>query len=67
MASARGALAQFEPGPEAERSPPSHHAEWVSGLKVMLAEPTLQGEMLRAGAIAEAELAGPSPSAPAPT
>lgn len=51
------ALAQFEPGPEVEQSPPGGHAEWVSGLKVMLAEPALQGEMLRAGAIAEAELA----------
>ena len=51
------ALAEFEPGPEVEQSPPNGHAEWVSGLKAMLAEPTLQGEMLRAGAIAEAELA----------
>jgi AcrR family transcriptional regulator len=51
------ALAQLEPGPEVERMPVSSHAEWVSGLKAMLAEPALQGEMLRAGAIAEAQLA----------
>jgi AcrR family transcriptional regulator len=50
-------LSQLEPGPEVEQSPPSRHAEWVSGLTAMLAEPLLQGEMLRAGAIAEAELA----------
>ncbi|MFY1634430.1 TetR family transcriptional regulator [Solwaraspora sp. WMMB335] len=50
-------LAQFEPGPEVERSPPGDQVDWVSGLKVMLAEPALQGEMLRAAALAEAELA----------
>ncbi|MFI9639295.1 TetR family transcriptional regulator [Micromonospora sp. NPDC051925] len=50
-------LAQFAPGPEVEQSPPGAHAEWVDGLRVMLAEPALQGEMLRAGAVAEAELA----------
>ncbi|WFE26472.1 TetR family transcriptional regulator [Solwaraspora sp. WMMD791] len=51
------AMAQFEPGPEVEQAPPGDHADWVSGLKVMLAEPALQGEMLRAVAAAEAELA----------
>jgi len=51
------AMAQFEPGPEVERMPVGSHAEWVSGLKAMLAEPALQGEMLRAGAIAEARWA----------
>jgi AcrR family transcriptional regulator len=51
------AMAQFEPGPEVERRPPTALAQWVAGLKAMLAEPALQGEMLRAGAFAEAELA----------
>ncbi|MFC8845922.1 MULTISPECIES: TetR family transcriptional regulator [unclassified Micromonospora] len=51
------ALTQFEPGPEVAQSPPAAHAEWTSGLRMMLAEPALQGEMLRAGAVAEAELA----------
>jgi AcrR family transcriptional regulator len=50
-------LAQFEPEPAIEESPPTSHADWVSGLKVMLAEPALQGEMLRAVATAEAGLA----------
>ncbi|WP_420117012.1 TetR family transcriptional regulator [Micromonospora sp.] len=50
-------LTRFAPGPEVTRSPPRPHAEWVEGLAVMLAEPALQGEMLRAGAIAEADLA----------
>ncbi|MGC5664211.1 TetR family transcriptional regulator [Micromonospora sp. WMMD723] len=50
-------LTRFAPGPEVTRSPPGAHAEWVEGLAVMLAEPALQAEMLRAGAIAEADLA----------
>ncbi|MGC4893449.1 TetR family transcriptional regulator [Micromonospora sp. DT31] len=50
-------LAQFEPGPEVRQSPPGAHDEWVAGVRVMLAEPALQGEMLRAGAVAEADLA----------
>lgn len=51
------AMTQFEPGPEVERMPVSSHAEWTSGLEAMLAEPVLQGEMLRVGAIAEARWA----------
>lgn len=31
--------------------------EWQAGIRLMLAEPSLQGDMLRAGAIAEAEMA----------
>ncbi|WKU06862.1 TetR family transcriptional regulator [Micromonospora sp. HUAS LYJ1] len=50
-------LTRFAPGPEVTQSPPGAHAEWVDGLAVMLAEPALQAEMLRAGAIAEADLA----------
>ncbi|MDG4801496.1 TetR/AcrR family transcriptional regulator [Micromonospora sp. WMMD980] len=50
-------LSAWAPGPEVAQSPPDAHDEWVAGLRVMLAEPALQGEMLRAGALAEAELA----------
>lgn len=49
-------LAQFEPGPELAAMPVADEAQWVAGLRVMVAEPALQGEMLRAGAIAEAGL-----------
>jgi AcrR family transcriptional regulator len=51
------AMAQIEPGPELEAMPVTDHAQWVAGLRVMVAEPALQAEMLRAGAIAEAEIA----------
>ncbi|WP_329009149.1 TetR family transcriptional regulator [Micromonospora rifamycinica] len=50
-------MAQFTPGPEVGQWPPDSPTEWADGLRVMLAEPALQGEMLRAGALAEAELA----------
>ena len=53
----RAALAQFEPGPELIAYPMGDHAQWTAGVRVMLAEPSLQGEMLRAGARAEAEVA----------
>ncbi|MEU0300661.1 TetR family transcriptional regulator [Streptomyces sp. NPDC006175] len=53
----RAALRQLEPGPEVREMPPQEPADWVAGLRVMLAEPVLQAEMLRAGKIAEKELA----------
>lgn len=37
--------------------PSPAHAQWVAGVRTMLAEPALQGERLRAVAVAEAELA----------
>lgn len=37
--------------------PPQEPDEWAAGLRVMLAEPTLEAEMLRASKIAEKELA----------
>lgn len=37
--------------------PPQEPAEWAAGLRVMLAEPALEAEMLRASKIAEKELA----------
>ena len=51
------AMAQFEPGPEIEAMPMTDPAQWVAGLRVMVAEPALQGEMLRAAAIAADEFA----------
>ncbi|WP_433687462.1 helix-turn-helix domain-containing protein [Micromonospora carbonacea] len=51
------ALEQFTPGPEVEAMPSPAHAQWVAGVRTMLAEPALQGERLRAAAIAEAGLA----------
>ncbi|MFJ3325636.1 TetR/AcrR family transcriptional regulator [Streptomyces griseus] len=53
----RAALRQLEPGPEVENMPPQGPDEWAAGLRVMLAEPALEAEMLRAGKIAEKELA----------
>nr|WP_240798494.1 TetR family transcriptional regulator [Streptomyces sp. S501] len=53
----RAALRQLEPGPEVEHMPPQGPDEWAAGLRVMLAEPALEAEMLRAGKIAEKELA----------
>ncbi|MFC7387093.1 TetR/AcrR family transcriptional regulator [Sphaerisporangium rhizosphaerae] len=37
--------------------PEVSHDQWAAGLRVMLAEPAMHGEFLKAGAIAEAELA----------
>lgn len=52
------ALTQLEPGPEILANPVGDRARWAAGVRAMLAEPSLQGEMLRAGALAEAEFAG---------
>lgn len=51
------ALEQFRPGPEVEAMPSPGHVQWATGVRTMLAEPALQGERLRAAAIAEAQLA----------
>jgi AcrR family transcriptional regulator len=51
------AMAQFEPGPELEAMPMIDQDQWVAGLRAMVADPALQGEMLRAGAAAEAGIA----------
>ncbi|WP_406143091.1 TetR family transcriptional regulator [Streptomyces sp. NBC_01012] len=53
----RAVLRQLEPGPEVRHMPPQEPAEWAAGLRVMLAEPALEAEMLRASKIAEKELA----------
>jgi AcrR family transcriptional regulator len=51
------ALAQHQAGPEVIAHPIPDPLQWTAGLRIMVAEPALQGEMLRAGAIAETELA----------
>ncbi|MBQ1009485.1 TetR family transcriptional regulator [Micromonospora sp. M51] len=57
VALTQAALEQFTRGPEVEAMPSPDHAQWVAGVRTMLAEPALQGERLRATAVAEAELA----------
>lgn len=51
------AMRQLEPGPEVTRMPPQEPDAWAAGLRVMLAEPALEAEMLRASKTAEKELA----------
>lgn len=51
------AMDQFVAGPEIEDMPVTDPAQWVAGLRVMVAEPVLQAEMMRAAAAAEKELA----------
>jgi AcrR family transcriptional regulator len=53
----RAALAQLEPGPEVAEHPVTDAGEWAAGVRLMIAEPALQGEMLRAEAVAEAQVA----------
>ncbi|MFF1836457.1 TetR family transcriptional regulator [Streptomyces sp. NPDC058231] len=48
--------AQFAPG-DASGARPSHDQRWREGLRLMLAEPALQGEVVKANAAAEKELA----------
>ncbi|MEU1587101.1 helix-turn-helix domain-containing protein [Micromonospora sp. NPDC005710] len=57
VALTKAALEQFTRGPEVEAMPSPAHTQWVTGVRTMLAEPALQGERLRAAAVAEAELA----------
>ena len=50
-------LAEFEPGPEVQAMPVADQSAWLEGLKVMVAEPALQGEMMRVAMVAEQEIA----------
>jgi AcrR family transcriptional regulator len=54
---ANAALEQFVPGPEIEDRPVTDQAQWVAGLRIMVAEPVLQAEMMRAAALSETEMA----------
>ena len=51
------ALAQLETGPEVAEHPVTDRQKWVAGVQLMVTAPSLQAEMLRAGAIAEREIA----------
>ncbi|MFF3074229.1 TetR family transcriptional regulator [Kitasatospora sp. NPDC057904] len=53
----RAVLPQFEPDTAAAAHPVPDARKWTAGVRIMVAEPALQGEMLRAGAMAEAEIA----------
>lgn len=50
-------LTQLEPGPELAAHPVTDQEAWAAGVRTMMAEPALQGDMLRAAALAEAEFA----------
>jgi AcrR family transcriptional regulator len=51
------ALAQLDPGPEVIAHPVANREQWVAGVRLMVAEPSIQMEFLRASALAEAEVA----------
>jgi len=51
------ALAQLEPGPELLAHPVADRDSWVAGVRTMIAEPALQGDLLRAAVQAQADFA----------
>ncbi|MEU0513961.1 TetR family transcriptional regulator [Amycolatopsis sp. NPDC006125] len=51
------AAAQFTPDLAAAEHPVPDPVTWTAGVRVMLADPALQGDLLKAGAVAEAEIA----------
>jgi AcrR family transcriptional regulator len=52
------ALMQLEPGPEVTaHPPPADRNAWAAGVEAMVSSPSLQAEMLRAGATAERSVA----------
>lgn len=51
-------LRQFLPDAAVLADPPADRAGWAAGLRIMLAEPALRGEMLRAGSESQSALAG---------
>ncbi|MEU9454569.1 TetR family transcriptional regulator [Streptomyces sp. NPDC048277] len=53
----RAVVTQFGPDPAAAAHPISDASKWAAGARTVVAEPALQGDLLRAGAIAEAEIA----------
>ena len=50
-------LTQLDPGPEVKKYPAGDESQWIAGLRLMVAEPALQGEFLRANAVAQAQIA----------
>ncbi|MCU7827036.1 TetR family transcriptional regulator [Kitasatospora sp. DSM 101779] len=53
----RAVVSRFAPDAAATANPVGDPAQWAAGVRAVLAEPALQGEMLKAGAVAEAEIA----------
>jgi AcrR family transcriptional regulator len=51
------ALTYFEPGPELLAHPVADRDSWVAGVRTMIAEPALQGDLLRATVQAQADFA----------
>ncbi len=51
------ALTQLDPGPEVAAHPVGDRDAWAAGVRVMMSSPSLQAEMLRAGATAERSVA----------
>jgi AcrR family transcriptional regulator len=51
------ALVQLEPGPELLAHPAADRDSWVAGVRTMIAEPALRGDLLRASERAQADLA----------
>lgn len=50
-------VAQLEPGPEVTAHPRPDREQWTVGIRAMMQAPSLQAEMLRAGTLAEADIA----------
>jgi AcrR family transcriptional regulator len=50
-------LTRLAPGPETIEHPVPDGQQWVAGIRLMVAEPAVQREFLRAGAIAEEAMA----------
>jgi AcrR family transcriptional regulator len=53
----QAALMQLDPGPEVLAHPVPERQQWIAGVRLMVAEPAIQGEFLRAGALAEEDIA----------
>ncbi|MCP2328294.1 AcrR family transcriptional regulator [Hamadaea flava] len=50
-------LAQLEPGPEVVEHPVGDRDRWAAGVTALMTTPSMQAEILRAGSLAEAEIA----------
>ena len=53
----QAALVQFDPGPEVVANPVRDPGDWVAGVRLMVAEPALQIEFIRASAQAQNDVA----------
>jgi AcrR family transcriptional regulator len=53
----QAALAQLAPDAETTAHPVTDHQQWIAGVRLMVAEPAVQPEFLRASALGEAGIA----------